>query len=156
MPDTFLPKEIAHVSKVLGKQREALVLRYVFVDIAVLVHAIDLPVRIQGVEHQTGMAPAAERSIHEYAALLATDAESFKARRCEDWDVVCSGVHESILVGGFDVFADLFGERTEVKIFHVVQHIAVVTVFAPHLDFFTQAGYDDLIVIWQFNPGMLE
>ena len=156
MTNSFLAQEISHITKVLRNQCESIVLGNVVTGIGIVVHPKDMPLAVQFGQHQFCVASTAKCGIYKRTSLLSTDAESFEARRSEDWDVVSSGVHDSVFVGGFNVLADVFGERAEVKIFHVVQHIEVVSCFAPYFDFFAQAGHDDFIVVGQFNAGVLE
>lgn len=120
MPNSFLAQEISHVTKVLRNQRESIVLGNVVTGIGIMVHPKDTPLDVQFGQHQFCVASTAKCGVYKSTGLLSTDAESFEARRGEDWDVVSSGVHDSVFVGRFDVLADVFGERAKVKIFHVV------------------------------------
>ena len=70
--------------------------------------------------------------------------------------MVGAGIHGLILVVGFEVLADFFGEGAEIKIFGVIEDALVVAGLAPEFNLLAEAGYDDLIVGRQLNAGVLE
>jgi hypothetical protein len=98
MPHPFLPKKVPHVSKIFRNQGEASVVWQIVACVGILIHAVDVSVLAERIKHQLCVSAASKCGVDKCATCVITDSESFEARRGEDWDVVCRGIHGSILV----------------------------------------------------------
>ena len=77
------------------------------------------------------MTATAERSVHVDSARKLGGTNPCDASVGQNRNVVGAGIHGLILVVGFEVLADLFGEGAEIKVFSVVEDALVVAGLAP-------------------------
>ena len=102
------------------------------------------------------MTATAKRRVHVDSARKLRGTNPCDASVGQNRNVVGAGIHGLILVVGFEVLADFFGEGAEIKIFGVIEDALVVAGLAPEFNLLAEAGYDDLIIGRQLNAGVLE
>ena len=154
--DAVEAEEVARVPEVFRNQREPFIRQRVGVCIGVLIKPEQATVRVQRIENEAGMTATAERRVHVDSARKLRGTNPCDASVGQNRNVVGAGIHGLILVVGFEVLADFFGEGAEIKIFGVIEDALVVAGLAPEFNLLAEAGYDDLVVSRQLNAGVLE